>query len=570
MNSFVVVNQIRFMKNINLILVLSLILTVNLALGQRRGKKNVEPQQQSKQIAQSPKLVVGIIVDQMRYDYLTRFWGHYGEGGFKRLVNDGFNCKNHHFNYAPTKTGPGHASVYTGTTPATHGIISNDWYDKVEDKEVYCASDDSQTSVGTPSGAGKMSPHRMLTTTITDELRLFTQQKGKVIAVALKDRGAILPGGHSANAAYWFEGGDSGQWISSTYYMQDLPQWVKDFNTSDRVEAYKKPWTTLKDMALYQESGSDNNAYEGLFEDETTPTFPHNTPNLLAKDRDFEILKYTPYGNTITLDFALEALQNESLGTDAITDFLAISFSSTDYIGHKFGVNSKEIQDTYLRLDLDMERLLNQLDQKVGVGQYTVFLTADHGAIDVPAYLKDQKIPAGYLDVEAMQKKFLEFVKYQYGTTDMIKHFSASQVFLDHKIIANLDMDLQKVQEEIAQELLDYEGVNETYTAYQLWQNEYSSGVPYLLQNGWNQKRSGDVLLVKQPGYVEYRPTGSTHGSPLAYDTHVPLLLFGKGIKNGSTVNRTEIPDIAPTISALLGIAFPNGATGEPIAEVLD
>lgn len=570
MNSFVVVNQIRFMKNINLILVLSLILTVNLALGQRRGKKNVEPQQQSKQIAQSPKLVVGIIVDQMRYDYLTRFWGHYGEGGFKRLVNDGFNCKNHHFNYAPTKTGPGHASVYTGTTPATHGIIANDWYDKIQDKEVYCASDDNQTSVGTNSDAGKMSPNRMLTTTITDQLRLHTQQKGKVIAVALKDRGAILPGGHSANAAYWFEGGDSGQWISSSYYMQDLPQWVKDFNTSDRVEAYKKPWTTLKDIASYQESGSDNNTYESLFEDETTPTFPHSTPNLLAKDRDFEILKYTPYGNSITLDFALEALQNESLGTDAITDFLAISFSSTDYIGHKFGVNSKEIQDTYLRFDLDIERLLNQLDEKVGIGQYTVFLTADHGAVDVPAYLKDQKIPAGYLDLDNIKTKFMEYVKYRYGTTDVIKHMSDSQVFLDHKIIANLDMDLAKVQEEIAWELLNYEGINETYTANQLWKSEYSTGVAHLLQNGWNQKRSGDVLLVKQPGYVEYSRTGSTHGSPLSYDTHVPLLLYGKGIKKGSTVSRTEIPDIAPTLSVLLGIAFPNGTTGEPIVEVLD
>ncbi len=557
------------MKRIIQLLVVSLILVSNLTYGQRRGRKVQEIQPQPKQIAESPKLVVGIIVDQMRYDYLSRFWNHYGEGGFKRMVNDGFNCKNHHFNYAPTKTGPGHASVYTGTTPATHGIIANDWYDKGLDKEVYCASDDSYASVGTTSDAGKMSPHRMLTTTMTDQLRLHTQQRGKVIAVALKDRGAVLPGGHTANAAYWFEGGNTGEWISSSYYMQNLPQWVIDFNTSDRVEAYKKPWTTLKDIALYQESGPDNNGYEGLFEDETTPTFPHDTPNMLAKDRDFDILKYTPYGNSITLDFALEALQQENLGKDTITDFLAISFSSTDYVGHKFGVNSKEIQDTYLRLDLDLERLFNQLDQKVGVGEYTVFLTADHGAVHVPSYLRSQKIPAGYLDLEGMQNKFKEYVKYTYGTTDMIKHMSDSQVFLDHKIISNLDMDLKSVQEDIALELLDYEGINETYAAYQLWQNEYNHGIPHLLQNGWNQKRSGDVLLVKRPGFAHYHSTGSTHGSPMMYDTHTPLLLFGKGIKKGSTFNRTEIPDIAPTIAALLGMAFPNGTTGEPIAEVL-
>ncbi len=560
--------QILFMKRIDLLSLLLTLLVAGTSVAQRKGKNL--PTQKPVEIAQSPKLVVGIVVDQMRYDYLTRFWNHYGQGGFKRLVGDGFNCKNHHFNYAPTSTGPGHASVYTGTTPATHGIIGNDWYDKTQDKEVYCAGDDNYKSIGTSSDAGKMSPHRLITTTITDQLRLHTQKRGKVIAIALKDRGAVLPGGHTANAAYWFEGGDSGQWISSSFYMQQLPKWVVDFNASTKVEDYKKPWTTLKDINLYLESGPDNNRYEGVFEDETTPTFPHSTPNLLSKTKDFEILKYTPYGNSITADFALEALEKEDLGTDAITDFLAISFSSTDYIGHKFGVNSKEVQDAYLRLDLDLERILRTLDEKVGVGQYTVFLTADHGAVNVPAYLKDQKIPAGYLDQEAIRTKFNEFLKYKYGTTDVVKRISDFQIFLDRKVIHNLDMDLDNAQEEIAFELLGYEGVNEVYTAYQLWKNEYTSGIPYLLQNGYNQKRSGDVLLVQAPGFAHYASTGSTHGSPMIYDTHVPLLFYGKGIKKGSTANRTEIPDIAPTVATLLGIAFPNGTTGKPIAEVLE
>ncbi|MCL6264887.1 alkaline phosphatase PafA [Flagellimonas myxillae] len=538
------------------------------ATAQRRNKNL--PQVQPVEIAQSPKLVVGIVVDQMRYDYLTRFWNHYGDEGFKRMIRDGFNCKNHHFNYAPTSTGPGHASVYTGTTPATHGIIGNNWYDKYQDKEVYCASDDRLFSVGSTSDAGKMSPHRLLTTTITDQLRLHTQKRGKVIAVALKDRGAVLPGGHMANAAYWFEGGDTGKWISSSYYMTDLPQWVKDFNTSGKIQEYKKAWTTLKDIALYTESGTDNNAYEGLFEEETAPTFPHSTPNLLSKTKDFEIIKYTPYGNSLTLDFALEALEHESLGVDSITDFLAISFSSTDYVGHKFGVNSKEIQDTYLRLDLDLARLFNRLDEKVGAGNYTVFLTADHGAINVPAYLRDEQIPSNYLDMEALKSKFIEFQKYKFGTTDVVKNISNYQVFLDHKVIHNLDIDLNDAQEEIARELLGYEQVNQVYTATQMWQNDYTQGIPYILQNGYNQKRSGDVLLVPSPGYTAYHETGSTHGSPMIYDTHVPLLLFGKGVKQGSTVNRTEIPDIAPTMAALMGIAFPNGTTGRPLREVLE
>lgn len=554
------------MKNYTQLLTLLVLFSFLQGAAQKKRKDKNLPQTIT---TAPPKLVVGIIIDQMRYDYLTRFWSHYGDGGFKRLANQGFNAKNHHFNYAPTSTGPGHTSVYTGTTPSEHGIIGNNWYDKEIDASVYCASDDSYNSVGTSSDAGKMSPHRMLTTTITDQLRLHTQMQGKTIAVALKDRGAVLPGGHTANAAYWFEGGDTGKWITSSYYMDALPKWVERFNSSGKAQGYKKAWTTLKDISTYIESGTDNNAYEGLFETETAPVFPHITPNLLDKTKDFDIIKYTPWGNNITTDFALEALEKENLGADAITDFLAISYSSTDYIGHKFGVNSKEIQDTYLRLDIDLERLLNTLDAKVGAGQYTVFLTADHGAIHVPAYLKDNKIPAGYLNGKETKTKFNEFLTYTYGTTDLIKNISNNQVFLDRKVINNLDMDLKEVQEEIALELLGYADTNKTYTGYQMWQNEYTKGIPYVLQNGWHQKRSGDVLVVPNPAHISYPKTGSTHGSPMIYDTHVPLLFYGKGIKRGSTVLRTEIPDIAPTLAIMLGIAFPNGSTGKPISAVL-
>ena len=547
---------------------LSLALSVAVFTYGQRRKKNVE-EKTPVEIAQSPKLVVGIVVDQMRYDYLTRFWNHYGEGGFKRLVNDGFNCKNNHFNYAPTSTGPGHASVYSGTTPATHGIIGNNWYDKESGEEVYCAGDDGYESVGTTSDAGKMSPHRMLTTTITDQLRLHTQQRGKVIAMSIKDRGAVLPGGHTANAAYWFEGAETGNWITSSYYMDALPQWVNDFNASDAAEAYKKPWTTLKPINTYVESGLDANVYEGIFNGATTTAFPHDLPSIWDANDQFELLRKTPFGNSILADFALAALEGEDLGADTITDFLAISFSSTDYVGHFFGVNSKEIQDTYLRLDQDLARIFTALDEKVGKGEYTVFLTADHAAINVPAYLADQKIPAGYLDMGGMQQEFNEFLQYKYGTTDVVKNISNNQVFLDHKILTNLDIDLDDAEEDIAKELLTYEAINQVYTGHQMWTNEYTEGMPYILQNGYNQKRSGDILFVQRPGFIfSSGRTGSTHGSPMIYDTHAPLLFYGKGIRQGSTVNRTEIPDIAPTLATLLGIAFPNGATGKPIGEV--
>ncbi len=537
--------------------------------GQRKSKDN-PPTESATLDNTPPRLVVGIVVDQMRYDFLTRFWGHYGEGGFKRLVNDGYNCKNNHFNYAPTTTGPGHASVYTGTTPATHGIIGNDWYDKTSEKMVYCARDERYSSVGSRSKAGEMSPHWMNVTTITDELRLHTQMRGKTVAIALKDRGAVLPGGHTANAAYWFEGGTEGNWITSSFYMNALPEWTNSFNASDKAEKYKKPWTTLKDIGSYVESGLDNTNYEGLFKEETSPTFPHDIPALWNTNGDFEILRNTPFGNAMTVDFALAALTGENLGTDIITDFLAISFSSTDYVGHKYGVNSKEIEDTYLRLDQDLERLLNALDKQVGEGEYTVFLTADHAAIDVPNYLKDRKIPAGYLDKKGMKTKLNEFLNYTYGTTDVIKNESNEQLFLDHKLIKNLDIDLREVQEALAQEIIGYEGIDRVYTAFQMWENSYTEGIAHILQNGYNQKRSGDVLMVLKPGTIDYPETGSTHGSPQVYDTHVPLVFYGKGIKKGTTVDRTEIPDIAPTIATLLGIAFPSGTTGTPIAKVLE
>ena len=253
----------------------------------------------SKVNTSNPKLVVGIVVDQMRYDYLTRFENKYGDGGFKRMINEGFNCKNNHFNYIPTYTGPGHASVYTGTTPKNHGIIGNNWYDKEIKKSVYCAGDDTVSSVGTKDDAGHMSPHRMKTTTFGDENRLFTQKQGKTIGISLKDRGAILPAGHTANAAYWFHGRSEGAWITSTFYMNELPKWVSDFNASQAAESYLKVWDTYYDISTYTESDSDDNTFEGGFKGKEKATFPYDLAMLENDNRGFDILKATPYGNSL-------------------------------------------------------------------------------------------------------------------------------------------------------------------------------------------------------------------------------------------------------------------------------
>lgn len=516
-----------------------------------------------------PKLVVGIVVDQMRYDYISRFWNGYSEGGFKRLVKEGFNFKNNHYNYAPTSTGPGHASVYTGTTPASHGIIGNDWYDKEIGASVYCAADNTYASVGTASAAGQMSPKQLLTTTISDQLKLHTQSRSKVIAIALKDRGAVLPGGHTADAAYWFHGKEEGSWISSTFYMETLPSWVTQFN-SKVPQQYKKPWDLLKSEKAYIQSGSDKNNYEGAYRGETAAVFPHDLVSLWEANGAYDILKATAYGNSLTADFALAALKGENLGKGVDTDFLAISFSSTDYVGHQFGVNSREIEDTYYRLDLDLERLLKALDAQVGPGNYSLFLTADHAAVQVPSYLKDLKIPSGYFDSKVFKEKLNAYVADQFGSEDLIENISNYQVFLNRGLVAQLDIDLKGMQEGLAQFILQDSAVERTYTAHQMWGGEYTKGIPYILQNGYNPKRSGDVLFVLKPAIISYSRTGSTHGSPQIYDTHTPLLFYGKGFKRGASYERSEIPDIAPTLAAMLGIAFPNGTTGKPLTQVLE
>jgi len=552
-------------------LILTCILLFALGLvpisAQKKAKEKIRYTQS--EATEAPRLIVGIVVDQMRYDYLTRFANHYGEDGFRRLINRGFSCKNNHFNYAQTSTAPGHASVYTGSTPSVHGIIGNNWYDKMNHRMVYCVSDTAYTSIGTNADAGRMSPHRLNSPTVTDLLRTHHQMRSKVISISLKDRGAVLPGGHTANAAYWFHGHSEGKWVSSSYYMDQLPDWVSSFNNSGKAASYRKTWDTLGDIGQYIESGSDNNSYELAFEGENGPVFPHKLDALWIANNEYDLLKSTPFGNSLTTDFALAAITNERLGKDQYTDFLAISYSSTDIVGHRFGVNSKEIQDTYLRLDLELARLLKVLDKEVGEGQYSLFLTADHGAMHVSTYLQDQRIPAGLIGFEEFNTRFEEFLKYKYGTTDILEYRSGSQLFFNYKVVANLDLDLRKVQEDIRRELLSYNKIDRVYTSDQLLNSNFQTGISSLVQNTFHPKRSGDITIIYKPGYTAYSTTGSSHGSPYKYDTHVPLIFYGKGIKNGSTFKRSNITDIAPTISALIGMAFPDGSEGEPIEEVL-
>lgn len=560
------------MKKLFTILLVSFALTQCIAIKAESTTtasiENSTKTQQSK-LQKNPKLIVGIVVDQMRYDYLVKFYNKYGEGGFKKLMNEGYNLKNVHYNYIPTYTAVGHTSIYTGTTPVNHGIISNDWYDKYEKNSIYCVDDDNYETVGAITGGGK-SPHRMLTTTITDQLKLAQNMRGKTISIAIKDRAAILPVGHTADAAYWFEGGDEGKFISSTFYMNKLPNWAEDFNNSGKADEYlNETWNTYYDIATYTETLPDNNDFEGLFKGKTSPTFPYNLAELRKLNENYNLLKEVPFGNTITTDFVEAAIKNEKLGKSEFTDFLAISYSSTDYVGHHFGVNAKELEDTYIRLDKDLERLLNYLDYEVGKNNYTIFLTADHAAVEVPAYLNSINIPGGYFDNDEF-KKFVDTISLEhFKTTAIIEDISNYQIFLNKEKIKALKLDINNVSQIIADEIINFENVYKTVTAHTLQTASFTSGILQTLQNGYNQKLSGDILFVPNPATISRSKTGTTHGSGYAYDTHVPLIFYGVNISSGSSNHYYPIIDITPTISSFLNISEPNGSTGKPILEVL-
>lgn len=516
-----------------------------------------------------PKLVVGIVVDQMRYDYLIRFYDKYGDKGFKRLINDGFNCENAHFNYIPTYTAVGHASVYTGTTASMHGIVGNDWYDKYEKKSHYCVDDSNYETVG-PGNGGKKSPQYLLTTTITDELRLAQNMNGKTISISIKDRSSILPGGHTANAAYWFEGKEEGKFITSSYYMKELPNWVNDFNNSKTVKKYlNQKWDTYYNIINYSESIEDNNAYEESFKGEKEPTFPHDISKLAKANGGYDILKTTPFGNSIVADFAKKAIKEEKLGGGDYTDFLAISFSSTDYIGHQFGVDSKEIEDTYIRLDKDLADFIDYLNEQVGENNYTLFLTADHAAVQVPAYLKSQKVPGAYIEISDFSTFLKQKMKQHFNVEDLIENYSNFQLFLDKEKILALNLDNENVAQVLANEIISYHGIHNTLTAKTLQNTSFPTGILHNLQNGYNQKLSGDILIIPNPATISYSKTGSTHGSGFSYDTHVPMIFYGKGIQKGSSKDFIPIVNIAPTMANLLKVEFPNGNSGSIIKEAL-
>ena len=515
---------------------------------------------------QRPKLVVGIVVDQMRWDYLYRYYDRYtATGGFKRLLNQGFSCENTLIPYGPTVTAPGHASIYTGSVPAINGITGNLWWDNNEQRDVYCTEDKTVQTVGSADEAGLMSPRNLLVTTIGDELRLATNFQGKVVGLAIKDRGGILPAGHDPNGAYWYDA-KTGNWITSSYYMTDLPQWVKDFNAKKLVDKYyDQNWNTLYPANTYQQSTADNKPYEnqGL-----GPGFPYDLKRFIGKN--YNVISTVPYGNTFTLDMARAAIEGEALGADAITDLLAVSLSSTDYIGHGYGPNSMEQEDDFLRLDKDLGDFLNYLDSKIGQGQYTIFLSADHGVAHVPGFMKENKLPAGNFEDAKLLEQLNQQLKDKFGQPDIIITTSNYQVVLNKKLINDAKLDKKAIINLTIDFLSKQPGVARVIEINELANAPLNSKIKEMLINGYYPPRGGDIQIILQSGWIEgFNGTGTTHGVWNPYDAHIPLVWYGWGIKPGRLNRETNMTDIAPTIAALLRIQMPSGCVGKVITEVM-
>lgn len=520
----------------------------------------------SAQAALRPKLAVGIVIDQMRQDYIYRYWNKYGEGGFKKLMNEGFSCENAHYNYVPTTTGPGHASIYTGATPAIHGIIGNDWPLRNSRKAMYCAGDDSVKAVGGNELAGRMSPKNLLANTISDELRLFFYDRSKVIGISIKDRGSIMPAGHHPTGAYWFDS-QSGNFMTSTYYMNTLPAWVTDFNKRELCKQFNKEgWNTLLPIQQYTESEADFNIYEGKITGEKSPVFPRV---FNQEKREYSHLLNTPAGNTLVSEFAKAAISAEGLGQDEITDMIAISYSSTDYAGHLFGLQSVELQDMYMRLDKELESLISFLDKQVGKNEYVIFLTADHAVAHNPQYLKDRNYPGDYFEFRKLADSLKKVLENDYGPYTL-DTYGNLQIYLNEERISTKKLDRKSIVTDAKMFIKNWVGVIDVVDKEELSYINSANPVYKMIQLGYYPPRSGDLFIVVRPGWFDssFR-TGTTHGSPYQYDTHVPMIWYGWNIPAGKSFVPYDITDIAPTLSFLLKIPQPSASIGKPVVEIL-
>jgi hypothetical protein len=535
--------------------------------------------------ATRPRLVVGIIVDQMRYDYLARFWNGFTEGGFRRLAREGTAFAHCNYNYVPTETAPGHASIFTGTTPSVHGIIMNEWMDQhsIAAGKLRLHSsveDSSQPWIGLPPqmGFGRgASPFRLDAPTVADQMKQATGGKSVTVGISLKDRSAILPAGKSADIAFW-QDEITGNMCSSTYYpmaSSGACSWVDSVNQAQTPLRYlldTAGWTLLLPPSRYRASDAlSDNRYECAFSGSDRTTFPH----LLHPDsmRGCSEFRGTPWGNTFLKDFGKLVISHLQLGMDSIPDFLSISFTSTDIVAHFFGPDSREVEDTYYRLDRDLEDFLSFLDARIGKENVLVFLTADHGAASNPTYAIDHGEVGGWIEPAAMREKIRARLGDEPGKDSLLSVIRGHSIYLNRSLAARRNLRLDSLSRVVADVIRESPGVDQVMTASELLAMTTPTGPAQFLRNGFHQDRSGDVLYLASYGYQPsiFPPTdrrfkkGTSHSTHHEYDTHVPLLWWGSSVRPGKSDASVVITDIAPTVCKRLGIGIPGKCSGNAI-----
>ena len=520
--------------------------------------------------SEKPKLIVGIVIDQMRYDFLFRFWEKYDNNGFKRIINEGAFCKNARYNYLFTQSSSGYASIATGANPSVHGIVSDSWYNQLSDKTIHCTRDDKVQTIGIKESTDTHSPANLMASTFGDELKLASFKRSKVVSVSTDPTAAVILGGHMADGAYWFDI-TTGNWVTSSSYTNSLKDWVNDFNKKQFADTYlTQQWTTLLPDSLYTESLPDNSIYEiGLRGKKEFP-YDINTMSLRANaKRDYSILRYTPYANNLTKDFAISAIVNESMGKDEYTDYICVNFAATGYLGQVFGIASREMEDAYLRLDKDIQHFLNFLDSYVGKGNVVVYLTSNHGAAYQTKLLTDMGFPTGNFNQGSAIALLKSYLNISYGNGNWITYYNNQQLFLNHSLIQDSKLNLEDFQNDVARFLSQFTGVTNVATSTQLTANNYTNGIFQKMQNSFHQKRSGDILISLEPGWTEFSDMATVYNSAYEYDTHVPLVFYGWKINRQTIFDPIDIIDIAPSLSMFLNIAYPNASQGSPIIQLI-
>ena len=518
---------------------------------------------------ESPRLIVGIVIEQMRSDYILRFWDKFGDGGFKRLIHEGTYCRNASFNHFFTQTAVGYATIYTGSMPAAHGIVANEWYDRIGSKVTHAVADESVKTVGGSFDAGKYSPQNLVATTINDEIKLSNFRQSKVFSVSLEPMSAVLSGGHTANGAFWFDE-ENGKWITSSYYMKELPEWLLKENDKKLADVYTgKTWDTSFPVSEYTNCFSDENPYETGFEGRTV--FPYSLPEIgktMSISKRNKLLKQTPFGNTFTKDMAIATIVNENLGKNAFTDMITVSFTSTENIGNNFGPMSIEVMDAFIKLDADLEHFLQFIDDFSGKQNTLIFLTSNHGTAQSPGYLADSKVPVGSFNYNSAISLLRSYLNATYGSGDWIKGYYGQQLYLNTDFIENAKFRIDDFQNVVAQFLIQFTGVSNTLTATALQNNLYTEGYRRKMQNNFFPRRSGDVFVNLLPGWVERNQWSTSHNSAYLYDTQVPLIWYGWKVKRETIVRPVDMTDVAPTIASMMNIMTPNATTGKVIDEL--